>query len=260
MGKYDYNGDMTIRGMKGIAQDNCVLYCFPLFFSLDSLCKACFACSALNQVMASCSSVALCASSLLLAFVLLAITPTSSALAEQQVLDFTLPSFPHEALSSFSANHPLIDAWLNPERHFIQFLKRHAKNYTGVAFRHRLEVFKRNILLAAENQLNDLDAEHGITQFSDLTPDEFAATRMGLLPGAEKKSMKEFLKLRGSDAGESRLPTENLPEAFDWREKGAVSDVKNQVDTSSGRFYPEFGSRVHLGQRSLADAALSCSI
>lgn len=65
----------------------------------------------------------------------------------------------------------------------------------------------------------DPSAEHGVTQFSDLTPSEFKQRYLGLkrpafLEGAQKAPI---------------LPTNNLPEDFDWRDKGAVTGVKNQV-------------------------------
>ena len=90
-------------------------------------------------------------------------------------------------------------------------------------------MFKRNILTAAENQLNDPGAEHGVTPFSDMTPEEFARNKLGYLPGAERRTLKDLLKLRGPREEAQELPTDNLPETLDWREKGAVASVKNQV-------------------------------
>ena len=63
-----------------------------------------------------------------------------------------------------------------------------------------------------------------MTKFSDLTPREFKEKYLGLKGGNKKK-----LKLP-SDANKApTLPTDNLPEDFDWRDQGAVTPVKNQV-------------------------------
>jgi len=65
----------------------------------------------------------------------------------------------------------------------------------------------------------DPSAVHGVTRFSDLTPREFRQSVLGLRGVGLPK-----------DANAAPiLPTDNLPEDFDWREKGAVTAVKNQV-------------------------------
>jgi cathepsin F len=60
---------------------------------------------------------------------------------------------------------------------------------------------------------------HGVTEFSDLTEEEFAAQFLGL-------KVPEAIKNAPSGP---YLPTGDLPEEFDWRNLGAVTPVKNQV-------------------------------
>lgn len=81
-------------------------------------------------------------------------------------------------------------------------------------------MFKANLRRASRHQKLDPSAVHGVTQFSDLTPAEFRRNHLGL---------KRRLRLP-SDANKAPiLPTEDLPTDFDWRERGAVAPVKNQV-------------------------------
>lgn len=110
--------------------------------------------------------------------------------------------------------------------HFTSFVQRFGKTYKDAEeHAHRLSVFKANLRRARRHQLLDPSAEHGITKFSDLTPAEFRRTFLGL-----KTSRRSFLREIGGSAHDAPvLPTDGLPDDFDWRDHGAVGPVKNQV-------------------------------
>lgn len=113
------------------------------------------------------------------------------------------------------------DLRLGAEHHFSLFKRRFGKSY-GSQEEHdyRFQVFKANLRRAERHQKLDPSASHGVTQFSDLTPREFRRTVLGL---------RGRLRLP-SDANKAPiLPTDSLPEDFDWRDHGAVGPVKNQV-------------------------------
>ncbi|KAJ6814230.1 cysteine proteinase 1 precursor [Iris pallida] len=118
------------------------------------------------------------------------------------------------------------DLVLNADLHFASFIRRFGKSYSGPEeHAHRLSVFRRNMRRARRHQRLDPTAVHGVTQFSDLTPEEFRRTYLGLRKG--RKSMA------GSAHQAPILPTNDLPEDFDWRDKGAVTGVKNQGSCGS---------------------------
>ncbi|KAF5745428.1 cysteine proteinase [Tripterygium wilfordii] len=152
------------------------------------------------------------------------------------------------------------DHLLSSEHHFSLFKRNFQKVY-GSQEEHdyRFGVFKANLGLAARHQKLDPSAVHGVTQFSDLTPAEFRRT---------------FLGLRGlrfpKDANKAPiLPTTDLPEDFDWRERGAVTAVKNQGSCGScwsfsttgaleGAHFLATGELASLSEQQLVDCDHEC--
>ncbi|CAN8231865.1 unnamed protein product [Cochlearia groenlandica] len=114
---------------------------------------------------------------------------------------------------------------LNAEHHFSLFKSKYEKAYaTKEEHDRRFRVFRANLRRARRHQLLDPSAEHGVTQFSDLTPKEFRRRFLGL---------KRRLRLPTDTQTAPILPTSDLPEEFDWREQGAVTPVKNQGSCGS---------------------------
>lgn len=154
---------------------------------------------------------------------------------------------------------------LNVEGHFATFLRRYGKKYeTKEEHVRRFEVFKANILRAKRHQILDPTAVHGVTQFSDMTSEEFEQKYLGL-----NKRKPVFLR-GGSGVKEAPLlPTDNLPEDFDWREHGAVTGVKNQGSCGScwtfsasgaleGANFLATGKLVSLSEQQMVDCDHEC--
>ncbi|KAG4209420.1 hypothetical protein ERO13_A03G197700v2 [Gossypium hirsutum] len=149
---------------------------------------------------------------------------------------------------------------LTAEHHFSLFKARFKKSY-GSEEEHdyRFKVFRANLRRAERHQKLDPSATHGVTQFSDLTPGEFRKRFLGL----------RRLRLP-KDANQAPiLPTDNLPEDFDWREKGAVTPVKNQGSCGScwsfsttgaleGANFLATGKLVSLSEQQLVDCDHEC--
>ncbi|KAL8143818.1 hypothetical protein V2J09_016850 [Rumex salicifolius] len=145
--------------------------------------------------------------------------------------------------------------------HFSLFKKKFGKTYASQEEHdYRFSVFKANIRRARSHQLLDPSATHGVTQFSDLTKSEFKKKFLGI---------RSRLRLP-SDASEAPiLPTEDLPVDFDWREKGAVTPVKNQGSCGScwsfsttgaleGAHYLATGKLESLSEQQLVDCDHEC--
>ncbi|KAK2398218.1 Papain family cysteine protease [Trifolium repens] len=149
------------------------------------------------------------------------------------------------------------DHLLNAEHHFSSFKSKFSKTYaTQEEHDYRFGVFKSNLIKAKLHQKLDPSAEHGITKFSDLTASEFRQF-LGLKKG-------KGLRLPAHAQKAPILPTNNLPEDFDWREKGAVTPVKNQGSCGScwafsttgaleGAHYLATGKLVSLSEQQLVD-------
>ncbi|CAI9103745.1 OLC1v1002285C1 [Oldenlandia corymbosa var. corymbosa] len=152
----------------------------------------------------------------------------------------------------------------NADHHFSLFKKRFGKTYASQEEHdYRLSVFKANMRRALRHQKLDPSAVHGVTQFSDLTPAEFKRNFLGL----NRRSPK--LRLPADANKAPILPTDDLPEDFDWREHGAVTPPKNQGSCGScwsfsttgaleGANFLATGKLVSLSEQQLVDCDHEC--
>ncbi|CAN7940190.1 unnamed protein product, partial [Ixodes hexagonus] len=106
---------------------------------------------------------------------------------------------------------------------FSIFLKAYNKTYKdNKEYESRFMIFKNNLeRIALFNRLEEGTAHYGLTEFSDLSLSEFERYHLGL-----KKDLKEHhAEVTPIEVGPVPGP---LPDLFDWRDKGAVTEVKNQ--------------------------------
>ncbi|XP_027159084.1 probable cysteine protease RD19D [Coffea eugenioides] len=170
-----------------------------------------------------------------------------------------------------SANHRLLGT--TTELHFKSFMEEYEKSYsTHEEYVHRLGIFAKNLIKAAEHQAMDPSAIHGVTQFSDLTEEEFEATYMGLKGGAGVGGTTQLGKDDGDEsAAEVMMHVSDLPESFDWREKGAVTEVKTQGRCGScwafsttgaieGANFIATGKLLSLSEQQLVDCDHMCDL
>ena len=116
--------------------------------------------------------------------------------------------------------------FLGTEKQFKIFMENYGKNYsTREEYLHRLGIFAKNMIRAAEHQAMDPTAIHGVTPFSDLSEEEFERLYTGMRGGL---GMNREVAAGGEAPP---LEVEGLPENFDWRKKGAVTEVKMQVNS-----------------------------
>lgn len=152
------------------------------------------------------------------------------------------------------------DDLLSAEHQFGLFKAKFGKTYSTVEEHdYRFSVFEANLRRARRHQLLDPSAVHGVTRFSDLTPDEFRRDYLGLKP----------LRLPADAQKAPILPTNDLPTDFDWRDHGAVTPVKDQGSCGScwsfsaigaleGAHFLTTGNLISMSEQQLVDCDHEC--
>lgn len=117
-------------------------------------------------------------------------------------------------------------------KHFQSFMSTHNKNYSTIEeFKNRFEIFKLNYKkVDVQQQMlqkrNDATYEIGVTQFFDLTPQEFAKTHLTL-------DISSLQKLKAQASPLAATFADPAPASWDWREQNKVSKVKSQGSCGS---------------------------
>ncbi|RWS28459.1 cathepsin L-like protein [Leptotrombidium deliense] len=110
----------------------------------------------------------------------------------------------------------------NFETSFNRFIAKYKKQYNESEYNTRFEIFKDNLkkidLLNKEEQGT---AIYGVTKFADLTEHEFKKWHTGLRADLYRNEIHP----RPND---TNFMNTQLPQSFDWRSLGAVTDVKDQ--------------------------------
>jgi C1A family cysteine protease len=108
---------------------------------------------------------------------------------------------------------------------FARFTEEYGKQYSDIEWSKRLGIFAQNLERINEQNRQHIllggEAVFGVTQFSDLTPEEFKAMYLNYIP---------------SNSTQPRVNVEldSAPATVvDWRTKGAVTEVKDQGQCGS---------------------------
>ncbi|KAL0298876.1 UNVERIFIED_CONTAM: putative cysteine protease RD19D [Sesamum radiatum] len=168
-----------------------------------------------------------------------------------------------QVTENYHANYHLLGT--AAELRFKSFMLEYGKEYpTRAEYLHRLGIFAKNLIRAAEHQAMDPTAVHGVTQFSDLSEKEFEGMYMGVKGGGGGAALWE-----NGVAAAAELEVGDLPESFDWREEGAVTDVKMQGTCGScwafsttgaieGANFIATGKLLNLSEQQLVDCDHAC--
>ena len=106
---------------------------------------------------------------------------------------------------------------------FQRFIKKYNKKYESMnEFLARYNVFRQNLFQLVEN--GPQSYETGMSKFADMTSQEFAKTYLNLDFNAYALINTKPVHAKSSNAA---------PDAFDWRDKGVVSNVKDQGSCGS---------------------------
>lgn len=155
-----------------------------------------------------------------------------------------------------------VHAVLHGEAYFRSFIRKYGKVYRSYKeYTHRLNIFKKNLGRALHHQALDPTAIHGITPFSDLSEEEFATHFLGL---------HDLSVADANGTPAPMLPVGDLPASFDWREHGAVTEVKTQglcgacwafttTGAIEGAHYIASGKLLNLSEQQLVDCDRKCA-
>jgi len=113
---------------------------------------------------------------------------------------------------------------MDAQKEFVSFIADFQKQYSTEEFAIRFEVFKANLVaIATHNAKANSTWSMGITEFSDLTSEEFESQYLnGLLAPVD------FVAEHVNEP----IPVD-APNDIDWRQSGAVTEVKNQGQCGS---------------------------
>nr|XP_043614898.1 low-temperature-induced cysteine proteinase-like [Erigeron canadensis] len=126
---------------------------------------------------------------------------------------------------------------------YESWLVHHGKTYNAIGEKdRRFQIFKDNLRFIDQHNSVDRTYKVGLNKFADLTNEEYRNTHTGL------KTKNNKLK-NGKKSDRYVLQSgESLPESVDWREKGAVTAVKDQGSCGSCWAFSTTGSVEGINQ------------
>jgi len=112
------------------------------------------------------------------------------------------------------------------ELRFAQFKEQFGKQYhTRSEHQRRFKIFSENLKKYEEHNKSGASWSMGVNQFSDLTEAEFDSFHMG--------GYKKTPVVSSSMEGLTIKQAKDLPASVDWRDKGAITPVKDQGSCGS---------------------------
>nr|GMD08376.1 senescence-specific cysteine protease SAG39-like [Ipomoea batatas] len=165
----------------------------------------------------------------------------------------------------------LVGAWASQEVSMLErheeWMVRYGRSYKDDAEKaKRFKIFKENVeFIESFNKAGNMSYKLGINQFTDLTNEEFSSTMFcdeKASPRPKPSKPVSFLN----------VSLDQIPDHLDWRERGAVTDVKNQGATCGGSGWAfsvvasiegiieiRTGQLISLSEQQLIDCDHSCN-
>eukprot|EP00195_Chlamydomonas_chlamydogama_P009760 CAMPEP_0202901788 /NCGR_PEP_ID=MMETSP1392-20130828/14680_1 /ASSEMBLY_ACC=CAM_ASM_000868 /TAXON_ID=225041 /ORGANISM="Chlamydomonas chlamydogama, Strain SAG 11-48b" /LENGTH=479 /DNA_ID=CAMNT_0049588403 /DNA_START=184 /DNA_END=1623 /DNA_ORIENTATION=+ len=127
----------------------------------------------------------------------------------------------------------------NPTDHFKSWVVRHSKAYVrdAVEYAKRLAIWIENLEYVLEYNAKHTSHWLGMNAMADLTHEEYSQHYLGFKHDKSKRLRSSSSPFKYAD-----VPDGALPASIDWRAKGAVSEVKNQMQCGSCWAFSTTGS------------------
>lgn len=125
---------------------------------------------------------------------------------------------------------------------FLHFIETFNKKYNDNELEGRFNNFLKNLQLI---ETHDYSFELGLNPFSDLSQEEFKSfAKIGYVPRENPLPIKRSLLRFGrtTSCGEFKSKTQSLPDTIDWRQRNAVTEVKDQGQCGSCWSFSATGS------------------
>ncbi|KAG8497973.1 hypothetical protein CXB51_006916 [Gossypium anomalum] len=117
-------------------------------------------------------------------------------------------------------------------RLYETWLVKHGKAYNDLGEKEkRFDIFKDNLKFIVEHNLVNRTYKVGLNRFADMTNEEYKAMYLGTR--VDPKTRLRRLAGKEKSYRYAYKVGDELPESVDWRQKGAVMDVKDQGQCGS---------------------------
>ncbi|XP_031494570.1 cysteine proteinase RD21A-like [Nymphaea colorata] len=132
------------------------------------------------------------------------------------------------SIVSYNERHPSGRSDQDIMRIYESWMARHGKAYNDLVEKDkRFNAFKDNLLFIDEHNSGNHSYKLGLNRFADLTNEEYRKMYLGTRMSMSRRNARPASKRYAVKEGEE------LPDEVDWREKGAVTAVKDQGSCGS---------------------------
>lgn len=123
---------------------------------------------------------------------------------------------------------PLLEASAAIRARHHEWMAQYGRSYASYSENEkRFGIFKQNLKFIEKfNNAGNNSYKMGLNHFADLTEQEFIASHTGLITSTPPKAMKKMMMTPFHN--NKPLNLSQLPISLDWRDKRAVTPVKNQ--------------------------------